>query len=333
MLSAYFLNKLDLSKAKNRIIATVVAIIFLFIISSFRYDVGTDYINYYNSYWSIPKGYSKIEEPLYGFFVKILYYFKTGPIYIFVMMSAIFLFCTYEHVFYDSPYTLISIFLIFGCRYYFAFLNIGRQLVASAILVFSIRFIEKDEFVKFVICVFIATGFHYTSIVFLVLYLIRKIKLDIPSVLVLLFVTFVCRELIALIFKNVLINSTYSNYTISNTRTATGLRNIILQFFIYVFSYIFSDNSKKYNIYLNCQILTIITVILSGSISLFERMRYVFCLSNIILLPLAIKNIKDKKLRYISMVALILFFLWYMYQGTVINDMYNVLPYKWYKFN
>ena len=324
----YLFKQKNLITTKQKLMAAFFSALPLIIISGFRFNVGTDYSNYYNTYWSIPGGYSEIKDPLYVLLVNLLNRLETGPIYIFVVLSAIFFIPIYYQIFCDSPYPLISIFLLYGCRYFFAYLNISRQLAACAILVFSIRYIEKDNFISFLLCIIIASSLHLTSMAFILVYFVRKIKLDIPSTIVLTIAIYVFGELISTLIRNIL--PIYGNYLNSINRTGTGLRNIIMQLFLYIFSYIFSDKSRKYNVYLNCQLITIISVVLSQYINLFERMRYDFCLSNIILLPLAINNIKDKKLKYLSIFLLIVFFTWYMYQGTIVIDMYNVIPYKWY---
>ena len=301
----------------------------LMILAAFRYKVGTDYNTYYNSYWTINKNVSIISEYVYVAIVKALYLISADPQFIFIIHAIVFFWFLYPQVFKDSPYPALSIFVLVGFRYYFAYLNIMRQLTGCAILVYSIRYIEEDDFKKFLLCLILATGFHYSCAIFIIVYFMRNQKISLVTSILVFITLILLREIIAVFVRDNWLFSYYANYIKIDASGDSSVRNIFLQIFLYCFAYIFRDKSQKYKIYLNCQFYTVVVMIFSGLIDLIERVRFVFGFPVIILLPLSIKNIKDKKLKYLAIISMLLFFSWYVWQGTAVNDMYNVLPYQY----
>lgn len=301
----------------------------LMVLAAFRYRVGTDYNTYYNSYWAINRNTSIISEFIYVAIVRVLNQINADPQFIFIVHAVVFFWFLYPQVFKDSPYPALSVFILVGFRYYFAYLNIMRQLTGCTILVYSIRYIEKEDFKKFLLCLILAIGFHYSCTAFIIVYLLRKKRIPIIASLITFLLLIVSREIVAVVIRNNWIFSQYSKYISANFSGESSIRNIILQIFLYCFASIFGNNTKKFSIYLNCQFCTVVIMIFSGLVELIERVRFIFGFPVIILLPLSIKNIKDKKLRYLAIFAMVVFFSWYAWQGTVVNDMYNVLPYQY----
>jgi hypothetical protein len=79
-----------------------------------------------------------------------------------------------------------SFFIFITARMFFNSMNISRQFLSIAILLFSIDFIKERKFIKFTIFVLLATSIHFTSIVFFVVYPLSYIKFNAKKTILLL---------------------------------------------------------------------------------------------------------------------------------------------------
>ena len=113
-----------------------------------RYGVGFDYFNYLE----IEKYSDFAYEPGFAFLNNIILYFNLSPLFIHVFFAIIF-FSFILQVTKDSSSPLLSVFLLIASTNYFLFLNISRQMCACAITLYSIRYIEKNELIKFIFCI------------------------------------------------------------------------------------------------------------------------------------------------------------------------------------
>lgn len=303
----------------------------LFLISSLRYGVGTDYFYTYVPYFNLLEAgaYVKDKEPLFKLLNQIIIFFNGSSQWIFVFCGLLFLYFTYSQVFKDSPYPWVSISLLLGMTYYFISLNTVRQMVGIAILLYSIRFIEKKQLLKFLLCVLIATGFHYSCIVFIIAYLVSRLKLDLIR---LVFATIIFL-LLFLAIKDYLLSiisgTQYGWYIGSDFDNGTiGFYTITIQLVVFIFSTVYRNDTYKYRVYLNLQFISLILATIGSVIVLLERVRWMFSLPSIILLPLALDNIKNRKHRLIMGFIIILLFSLYATYTIGIKNGQEVLPYR-----
>lgn len=303
----------------------------LFLISALRYGVGTDYFFTYVPYFNLLEAgaYVKDKEPLFKILNQIIIFFNGSSQWVFVVCSLLFSYFTYSQVFRDSPYPWISISLLLGMTYFFISLNTVRQMVGVAILLYSIRFIEKKQLLKFLLCVLIATGFHYSCIVFIISYLGSRLKLDLIKS------TFVSMIflLIFLVTKDYLLSviggTQYGWYIGSDFDNGTiGFYTIAIQLAVFIFSAVYRNDTYKYRIYLNLQLISLILATIGSVIVLLERVRWMFGLPSIVLLPLALENIKYKKHRLIMGFIIVLLFSLYATYTIGIRNGQEVLPYR-----
>lgn len=147
------------------------------IIFGCRYDVGVDHLGYMEDYmacFNVTKDYEWL-------FLKIGKIFSLSGVHFSIFFSFIallqifFIFYAFREERFLYPW--LSFVLIFG-SYYLPFMNIIRQMLAVSILVFSIQFIEKRNFLKYFIWIVIAALFHKSSWLYLLLYPIFQVKDD-----------------------------------------------------------------------------------------------------------------------------------------------------------
>lgn len=71
-------------------------------------------------------------------------------------------------------YYFTIFFVLWGL--YAANIFVIRSVIATMICMYSTQFIENKKFIKFLLCVAIATGFHYSALVFLPAYFIFRLR-------------------------------------------------------------------------------------------------------------------------------------------------------------
>lgn len=332
ILIAWLGMKTTVYKKGKRAAVIILSALPLILIAGFRYNVGVDYMGYYNTFYRIAHGGTSDFEPLYIFLNRVIARLGGDYPWLFTSCAVIFCLFVFLQVFDDSPYVPLSIFLLFGFRYYFAFLGLMRQLMADAILVYSIRYVERRDLKRFLLCVAIATGIHETSIAFLAIYWIARLKLQ-PNVIVagLLLSTTVFRTPIKIALEWVMRLMDYGNYIDSvYDKGEVGLfLTILVQVAVLVLAFLYYEDTPKYRAYFNLQVLAVWATAMNGTIALVERLRFMFGLPVIILLPLAVKNIRDRRTRVFVTLGLIVCFSWYV-SHVFISNIYYVLPYRTY---
>lgn len=300
----------------------------LFLVAALRYGVGTDYFNYVRIYKLAERGIDYKSELVFNIMINLLAGNGFGSQSIFVLLAGIFCVFTYLAIFKESPFPMMSIFLLIGMTHYFAFLNIMRQLAGGAIVLYAMTFIEKKDFKKYLIFVLLATGLHYSCIIFLPFYWINKVNLKPYKVIILSVVIVWAERYIEEIALNLVEKLGYSWYIGSRYDTGTvGYIYMLLQIVIDVFLIFTYDDSVKYKTLFGIQIVSTWAAFFSGKIVMIERLRYLLGFPAVILIPLAISNIKNKIIRNAIIICITILFFIYSYLVTTSGNN-GVLPYK-----
>lgn len=147
------------------------------LILGLRYNVGVDYLSYENIYNSQTNQILyQHTEPLYTLLSFILHQLDIPYYGLTCIISCIF-FILFIKSF--SNYSYLKnwgVFFLFVTGTLFVFLNVQRQAIAFCIFFYSIRYIHKQSFLKYFLCILLAMGFHYSAILLLPLYLFDKFK-------------------------------------------------------------------------------------------------------------------------------------------------------------
>lgn len=160
-----------------RFICYIYVSLLLLFISMFRYKTGFDYTNYLESIDIIIKGgtnsynlFFERMDPGYKLIILTSYYFKSR--YLFFFVSSFFTIILISVSIYKlSVDYLLSIFIFFCFPFfYFDSFSIIRQWLSIAIIVYSyVLFFGNGNLMLFVFNVIIASLFHYTSVVALLI--------------------------------------------------------------------------------------------------------------------------------------------------------------------
>ena len=153
-------------------IELIFAIVFFSLMMGFRYEVGEDYPNYYESY-----KYGDFLERFEYLFLFLSYtcYNLHLPVWVYFSILAFLQICFFTLYFRDELYVLPLIFLLlFVEGSYLFWLNGIRQAIALCIWLYAVRFIEKKELSKYLLFTAIAFGFHKSVIYLLLVYPLLK---------------------------------------------------------------------------------------------------------------------------------------------------------------
>ena len=156
----------------------VSALLFLFVVltglASLRIDVGNDYGNYVNTFHEIFVGGYVVTEPGFNLLVRFLYTLSGGENYLLVFglfaaaTTFLFLKAMYEQSL-DFPLSF-AMFMLLGL--YFRTFNTVRYYFVLAVTLYSLRYVLKREYAKFVLLILGASLFHKSVLVVIPLYLI-----------------------------------------------------------------------------------------------------------------------------------------------------------------
>ena len=174
-------------------------IAFFTFVFAIRYNVGVDYAGYLENYESGYKlEYSK-NEFLFQQIALFCYNLNFHPtIYfgIFVVIQITFFLLSFKNEKFLYPFFVIFLFCNGEANQW---MNIIRSATAMCIWLYSIKFIEKKQFWKYLIFVLIAAGFHRSALLYVILYPLLTFKeVKRPSIaiqFIILAAAFLIREL------------------------------------------------------------------------------------------------------------------------------------------
>lgn len=179
ILSAFFLMQAQKQKTNRISLAFILGLSLPILLAAFRYDVGTDYLNYtwmyesasrltFSQWLTTEANFSGIPLGIW-IFSKISSSFNTPIVFFgltacFIWMPVSLTIKKYlnQGAFLASLLMLTSIFS-YG-------LNMMKQCIAISIIVWGLRYVHEQKILKYVLVVFFATFFHPTAFVAIGIY-------------------------------------------------------------------------------------------------------------------------------------------------------------------
>jgi len=311
-------------------------------VSALRYEVGTDYTaTYYDGFVrvnTVGNAHDQFDIG-YQFLNILLYQISTNPQIVFIVTSVLFGIFTFKAIYNSSTDIMFSVFLLFGTRYYFISMNVVRQFVAMAMVLYATKYIFTREYKKYVCFVIIAGLIHYMvllSLLFLVLPKIRLNQKKFISSFFIMFALFVLAQLhiIESVVQKLLGGTRYAHH-FENAGLFSGEKftaftftlNLIL-LIIFFINYKQRKNDKRYMLYINAQLITTMLCTLMTSVHLIERVYYIFGFMQILSIPYMINLYKFKDVRMTLKIGTVIFFSAYCYWDIFMKFDHQVVPYK-----
>lgn len=239
----------------------ICSMIILFLEAALRHRLtGGDLLGYLNRY-ELYRHYSfdeiiklytmpDFKDPTYyltGWFVSQI--FRNEQWWL-VIIAALFTCSITWLIWRESKIPLISIIMIVALEYYeFSFSGL-RQTIAISILIFSFYFLKERKPIPFALMVILASLYHQTALIFLLIYPISKVKLGkyhIVAALALLIIFYLFRAQLLDLLADTLEAERYQGYTTNNAATLS-MSGFIIQAAIFIYNlFYYKKIIKKMN--------------------------------------------------------------------------------------
>ena len=307
-----------------------------FLVMAFRYDVGTDYFFTYQPYFSgMVAGQHSTPDIEIGYWLinRFGLLFSSCNVWVFALSALVIIGFFWGAIWHLSPLPWFSVALFFLSRHFFAGMNIMRQYMAMAILLFACRYLCKPCAWKFFLLVVVAASFHKTALLFAAAYILIYLPITPKLAYILLTAGTLLRVPISLLLRQFLAGSSYESYLGSAFDATVSIypqRFLILLLFFLIASYAYPKGQKADTSYQVFFSLLTIALFLSCNYNLFpqiERILFYFEMSNIIFLPMVVSRISDRNLRYILIGLICLVSTWFMLDEVIVRGSYEVIPY------
>lgn len=326
----------------------VVAFIFgtLAVIVGCRYDVGADWSEYKNYYYSgiiIDRGIERGVEPLYVLCQNIFRYLGFTHAVFFIFLSIVSLCCYYKaSKLLGIKYFMTVLFVYFTLVFLSYQFNVIRQgMMASFVwLAFAYRIVGKNK--ASVISIVVALGFHFTALAFIpIVYLVNR-RFSIIETATIVCVSFVCLFMDVsykiLSFFPILEAIDRTSYFVTSEKyhLEGGLSSgIVVMLLVFLFVYIcFKDgykNDPRLRTLANIILFDFFFSCMFNTFSIFqERVCRVLFFSMVFLLPLIVEKMKKPGIRVAAMTVVVVYALMAFPKTFAVHDDGDstLLPYK-----
>lgn len=293
---------------KKKIMLKLLFII-LVLFSGLRYEVGKDFTSYEMVFTLIEKNIISYEitklEKGYLILLEVVNFFNGTQQLVFLIMAIISNYFIYKFILEtsDDIFMSISIFFLVGIYYASGFNGI-RQYLAISIFLFSIKYIEEKNILKYFIFILIASLFHKSCFILIGLYFILRRNYSFMIQIMILIIGLILNNNI----NKILNLMGYGVY--NNAEYRANISFILLMLFGLLAAILYVLNKKRKMlspVYENINYLTIVGIILiiinenrNPKINLiFIRMVGYFFFIYIYMIPKLLNNLVKKKERII----------------------------------
>ena len=340
----FFLSK----KEKGKIIYVVIMGLALFKVSAFRRATGYDYNLYggwYYDYFFKSIDALTTEKVEKGFSIpfkimsRVFYDYQAMFIVIALVITLLVMVYIYKKS--SNVFISVSAFLCFGL--FFNSMNFMRQIIASAIVMYALRYIESKQFLRFLAIVLFASTIHFSALLMIPFFFILQIRMN--YIVLGIYSAFgIAAYMNSNAIMDFVTKYVYKSYDPTNNIEVTkGLTPVYLIAFAIFFILAFllrKDLIKKRafnSILINCAFFTMFFEFFGTKHTIISRFAILFYIAPILLLsadiiPLLIqkakKLVKTEKLAVICVYSVVLISRFSLYQYFLSHNYNGVVPYK-----
>lgn len=330
----------------NRICLLAIFLI-LFALSACRLNVGNDYAKYVefmhlvncDSYVPTEIGFNLLVKLIYGL-SGYENYLLVFAVYAFVTVF-LFLLAIYE----QSDEFPLSFFLFMALGYYFQTFSTVRYYLALAIALYSMKFVLRRQWGRFLALVLLGSAFHKSLLVVIPLYFLasrrwKKWQLGLAALFCTTFLFLQDFYLKIVVF----LYPTYEDteYLEGGTSYINILRCAAVLIFAGVVLWMQKRQSRvnaaeddRFHFYFFLNLGALVLYVFCSFLPIISRIGYYLTVSQILFLPMLLRQIPDKKWRRLFRVGVILAAVLYfmMYLSRADNDGVLILPYQSFFFH
>jgi len=313
---------------KNKKIFLIGAAIIPLLIGGLRYNVGTDYMNYYNFYEN-----NSFIDP--GFYVvsSVSRHFDNYQLIFFIynLLTLLFVFLGLKNI--DKQYRPIA-YLCFLFLFFTVSFNAMRQMLAVSIVFFSYKYAINKRMLLFIATILFATIFHTTAIFSIILYPLMNLNkrfIKVVALVVILVVVLNYQDIVKILASLPLFDhfSLYESYignvTFSNMSFLVDL--LVLAYLVFVRKKAIRQN-PAFREYLFIYIIGVILSLTGFSDPYVKRIALYFTVASIILLPVASSSYEDRKNRLINQMAVVIFVISKFIVQIYLLGQADIIPYN-----
>lgn len=330
-LITYIVHRYQRNEKKYQFLKIMFAAFPLIYISSVRFNVGMDYPVYKSAFEIISRGASIEDfEILYHKLNELIAYLGGDFRWLFAVTSILFCVMIYKTIFRDSPMPALSAFLLVATTYYFCFFNGVRSMLAYAITFFSLKYVEERRLVPFLIAVIIAGGFHTTAFLFIVVYFIYNKPFSNRFTLLTTVGMFAFAPLLGKAVNYLMSLTKYAGYLKSNyADVEQGYVKLLIIVAVTTFSaFYYDEKDKKFQLYYSLEVISLWLTALVPYVPLIARVRWMFGLPVIVLIPLTISKEKNSESKLLISYLIVGFYAFYCVCNLILYNTNAVLPYQ-----
>ncbi len=326
----------------NRIFFTLCFLV-PFVLSSFRWEVGTDYKTYislYEAINSLSTGAQWVQqllevEPLYVLMNLLVKAIFNNPLPIFFISALLllgFLFRAMED-YHEKLSVMLAVF-VFLMLIFSTTLNIMRQMISVSIMFYATRYVLAHNYRKAALWLFLALMFHYSALIVLPFWLFRGTKRYERNVRIAMFSGLMLLFVLGTVFGSLFdrIRFLYTNETGSSPDVVLRIGLMLLRAPILVPILLFRKqliaHDERNRFWIIMAVFEVAFSYLGYILDVLNRLSLYFAVSWIILLPALVRSMPTRggQYRMGAYVTLVCTGLWVF--NTAISNYGDVLPYK-----
>lgn len=322
-------------------ISMVSVFLLLFGVAACRLNVGNDYAKYVEFMHLINCDAFVPTEFGFNWIVKLLY--KISGFENYLLVFAFFAFFTIllflAAIYRQADSFGFSFFLFMAFGYYFQSFNTVRYYLALAIALYSIPYVLKKEWGKFLIMVLLGATLHKSLLVVIPLYILaalpwKKWQLALGAVFCSTFFFLQDFYLKVVVFLYPTYEDTeYLEGGTSYSNIARCLAILLLSLLCYKQTV---KDSKRNQFYFYCNLGALVMYVCCSFLPIISRIGYYLTITHIFFLPALVEGIENTKLRKLLragvVMAAILYFAVFILMKAG-NDGLRILPYETFMFH
>ena len=309
-----------------------------------RYNVGIDYMTYYNNalhnLWNKPQhGTRELFEPAFRSLYAFAAFFDLPANTIFLLggfLIYLFIFLGIKN--YSCSISL-SLFIFAGTGLYFFSFNEFRQFIAVSIVFWGYKFCVDRKFIKWIFIVCFSMLFHKSAFVVFPMYFLVKLKFSRKSVNIILLASFGLKKIgmFDLLCKSLsYLPGHFSDYSETLTRLPKSSGRGIIGY-LYIAMLFFVNNLKiRSDFFLEKRMRTFSNILLFGAIfvNIFSdiymvvRLMEYFIIAIVVFFPAYIKVSKKNKYLYVLSLIIVVFYAMNIIKYSLFAPVESLLAYQ-----
>ena len=335
-------QKLRDGKKRSRMAALcffILSALTVYLVMAVRYDVGTDYLLTYVKrfkWYRNPKISSVAWEPLYRWLFLLLGKITSDPQIVFIVTSALIVIPLWIAIKKVSPMPWLSVIIFVVSRHFFISMNAVRQYTALAFVMIAFTFIPQKCFWKYAVFVVLGALCHYSIILFLPLYLLIYLNIKPVHAVLIVSMLSVISPMLWNFIRWAVSLTPYKKYIGSEYDTVDryNIWSFLVILFIFVLSILIIQGEpiqKDEHLLRFLFNLNIINTWYAFNINLLpngERISWSLDFAVIILCPMLIIRLKDKRKQWMMILATVFLMAFVAYVRIYLMGEHEVFPYQ-----